>query len=220
MINKNKIYTYLGYNPKTNILTEDIVKMVDEGIDEVNSIATKKCIFSPILPVNLGENAFVEGLELKGKDILTHLENCFGIILTAVTLGTSVDNLIRKYETTNITKAVVIESICNVIIEEVADNYEDELRTRLKQNNLFATCRYSPGYGDLPINIQQDILNILDANRKIGLTVSSSGIMIPRKSITGILGISNVHVKGKLAGCKNCVLKDKCTFIKRGISCN
>ena len=220
MIDREKIYKYLGYNPKENFLTNDIVKIVDEGITEINNVVAKKYVFSPILPVNIDKNAYISNLLLPGTDIKLHLENCNKGVMLCVTLGNMVDNLIRKNEATNMTKAVVLEAICNVLIEDVANKAEEEFRQKLKENNLYLTERFSPGYGDLPLSIQKDILLYTDAERKIGLTVTNNEIMIPKKSITAILGIANIPVKGKLAGCKNCVLKEKCVYRKRGLTCN
>ena len=84
---------------------------------------------------------------------------------------------------------------------------------------MYLTIRYSPGYGDFPLSFQKEILDFLDAYRKIGLSVTPNYIMIPRKSITAVLGISNFNVKGKLAGCNQCVLKEKCNYRKRGMTC-
>ena len=218
MIDKEKIYRYLGYNPNTNILTPNIKKMVDDGIKEILEKTTKKYLFSPILPVNIDKTTYISDLELKGEDIKAHLKGCSHGVLFCATLGGFVDNLIRKNETINMTKAVILEAICNVLIEDIADEAENEFRNKLKEEKLYLTERYSPGYGDLPLSLQKDILLYTDAGRKIGLTVTDSGIMIPKKSITAILGVANIPVKGKLASCKNCILKDKCVYRKQGVT--
>ena len=51
------------------------------------------------------------------------------------------------------------------------------------------TPRFSPGYGDLPIELQRDFLTLLDASRKIGLTATESSMLVPSKSITALIGI-------------------------------
>ena len=43
--------------------------------------------------------------------------------------------------------------------------------------------------------------------------------MTPRKSITAILGVSDHPVRGHLAGCGHCVLRTRCEYRKRGITC-
>ena len=67
----------------------------------------------------------------------------------------------------------------------------------------FFTGRFAPGYGDLSITIQKDFLFAVDAPRKIGLTVSAGGILLPQKSVTAILGRADRPVAG---ACRLCDL--------------
>ena len=55
--------------------------------------------------------------------------------------------------------------------------------------------------------------------RRAGLCVTDSDLMTPRKSITAVLGVSDHPVKGHLAGCGHCVLRTRCEYRKRGITC-
>ncbi|MCR5275107.1 MAG: Vitamin B12 dependent methionine synthase activation subunit, partial [Clostridiales bacterium] len=48
---------------------------------------------------------------------------------------------------------------------------------------------FSPGYGDLPIEVQKEFLPLLDAERRLGITLSDSYLMSPSKSVTAIIGI-------------------------------
>ena len=55
------------------------------------------------------------------------------------------------------------------------------------------TVRFSPGYGDLPMNIQPDLLELTNARRDLGLTVGSNYMLSPIKSVTAIAGIKEVE---------------------------
>ena len=70
-------------------------------------------------------------------------------------------------------------------MEQVCDQVEQEIESQ------FPGCsfpfRFSPGYGDLPLELQGELLHLLDAPRKIGLCASASHILTPRKSVTAIL---------------------------------
>ena len=48
--------------------------------------------------------------------------------------------------------------------------------------------RYSPGYGDLPLEAQRPLLAALDAARQAGITLSSALLMMPSKSVSAIIG--------------------------------
>ena len=43
--------------------------------------------------------------------------------------------------------------------------------------------------GDLPITVQPDLLKILDAEKRLGITLNASYMMSPSKSVTAVIGI-------------------------------
>ena len=89
-------------------------------------------------------------------------------------------------------------------------NIEDELRKEGK----YITNRYSPGYGDLPIDINEDIINLLNTSNKIGLTITKDKIMIPRKSVVAIIGISENKSTYKQKSCLECSNYNTCKYKK------
>ena len=84
---------------------------------------------------------------------------------------------------------------------------------------MYFPFRYSPGYGDLPLSLQGDLLWLLDAPRRVGLTVSPSHILLPRKSVTAILGISETPVSRSTRSCLSCPGRDGCNYRKAGGHC-
>ena len=140
----------------------------------------------------------------------------------AVTLGVGVDQLLRKTQVTDMALAVIIDSGASVLIEQLADDFQEEIVKKPEasdRNNTFTTPRFSPGYGDWPITEQARIVRLLDGQRQIGLNITKDSLMIPRKSITAVIGISDHPVKGCLATCDECVLQDKCLLKKEGKFC-
>ena len=71
----------------------------------------------------------------------------------------------------------------------------DELCRRLeKKSNDAGECtisRFSAGYGDLSIEYQKDIVNLLEPKKHIGVSLSMGGMMTPTKTVTAIVGIKN-----------------------------
>ena len=102
---------------------------------------------------------------------------------------------------------------------EMADAAEGQLRQWAAEQGLFLTGRFSPGYGDWPISLQPLLAETLDTARQIGLYVTDTYLMTPRKSVTALLGVSDHPVRGELAGCGHCVLRARCNYRKRGITC-
>ena len=63
-------------------------------------------------------------------------------------------------------------------------------REIMQAEGIHFTDRFSPGYGDLPLDVQKNIFPLLDCERKIGLTLNESLIMSPSKSVTAFVGMA------------------------------
>ena len=158
--------------------------------------------------------------------IKKHLEGCHKVILMAVTLGAGVEQLLRKTQITDMAMAVIIDCGASVLVDQLADEFQEYITGQVSQQAAemeegptYTTSRFSPGYGDYPITEQARIVRQLDGQRQIGLSVTKDSLMIPRKSITALIGIADHPVTGTLATCGECVLRDKCTLKKEGKFC-
>ena len=137
----------------------------------------------------------------------------------AVTIGNDIERKTRLYEKTNLTKALILDSCATTAVEEVCDIVEEEVRKKAENDNMDITFRYSPGYGDLPLDVQNSFLRTLDAQKRIGLIASENNLLFPRKSVTAIIGIIEKGVSKKKKSCKECNNYENCSFRREGESC-
>ena len=113
--------------------------------------------------------------------LAVNLRECRRIVLFAATVGIAPDRLSLKYSRISPIKSLLIESIAAERVEALCDVFSSQFEN--------TRPRFSPGYGDLSLELQRDIITTLDAGRKIGLTLNESLLMTPTKSVTGIIGI-------------------------------
>jgi len=156
-------------------------------------------------------------LLLPGQDIKIHLSGCSQAVLFALTLSSSADTLIRRTEPLDMARAYALDCCATAAAEHLCDQVEQHLHAMFP--GCFFPFRYSPGYGDLPLDIQADLLDLLDAPRRIGLTCSTSSILIPRKSVTAILGVSEQPVPQTIRSCITCPVSGSCQYRKSGGHC-
>lgn len=184
---------------------------------ELQAIARPKGIFKRIpLTVEAGEYSLLNGnLPLPGKSIRNHLKESREVILVTGTLGVSIDEYLRRLQLRDMKKAVLSDSIASVAIENILDQVQQDIRKTLSATE-FLTDRFAPGYGDLPMTLNGPLAQILDTKRAIGLTVSGSGIMIPRKSILAIIGLADKAQPQFARGCAACTMNQDCNYNKAG----
>ena len=168
-------------------------EMLDECTEALCKAAQPRTVYR-VLPVQHTESGvLLGGLALQGEDIALHLTGCKEAVLLAVTLSAPVDALIRRAEVTDMTRAVMLDAVAGAAVEHVCNELEAEIRT--KHPYPYYTARFSAGYGDFPITQQGDLVKLLDAPRKIGLTVTPAQTLLPLKSVTAVMGMSHAPVK-------------------------
>jgi hypothetical protein len=154
---------------------------------------------------------------ITGDDIHRHLAGCRKALALAVTLGTRCDDFVRRAGVGNVAAAAGADALASSLIEQMADRAEQALRDL--HPGKYLTGRFSPGYGDWSITAQPALCAALETPRSIGLTVTDSCLLLPRKSVTALLGVSDHPVTGARAGCGHCALAEKCQYRKRGTTC-
>jgi len=205
------VYKRLGYPPGT-IPDPHTCQKINETIEQLISEATPR-----IIKKEFARTAIAPLLQ--GKDIKKHLVHCRHCLLIAATLGSQVDTLIRKASVSDMNEAVIMDAVTSVMIEAVMEDFEAQVREEYHQQGRYVTSRFSPGYGDFPITVQNEFLQLMGAGRKMGLFATSAHILTPRKSITAVCGISTQPVTGHLAGCDTCTLESVCQNKKEGKTC-
>lgn len=157
-------------------------------------------------------------VNLKGKAICRHLENCSDVILFASTLGEAVDRVIRRASFVSSVRALVCDSAASAMIERYSEHCDSLLAK--KYAGEFLTWRFSPGYADFPLECQSELVQALDCARNIGVYLNDSMLMIPQKSVTALIGVSPKPVERRKMGCAVCNMRDVCTFRKEGRHCD
>ena len=89
----------------------------------------------------------------------------------------------------------------------------------MKNEGLFTRPRFSPGYGDLPLDVQSPLLALTDATRRLGVTLSESNLMNPLKSVTAVIGLSDTPQQARIRGCDYCAMRTRCNLRKAGKTC-
>ena len=136
-------------------------------------------------------------------------EGCQKAILFAATLGTQIDRQRRRAAVTSPARALVLDAIGSAAIEAFCDQLCSEWEE--KYPDLRFRPRFSPGYGDLPLEFQKKLLEVLDSKRKAGIVLSDALLMIPQKSVSAIVGMGHTGCTMRFHDCSACSKKD-CAF--------
>lgn len=221
LVDKSEVLRYLGHNGQKidNDLNFKINQCIKETKKEINAKYVYE-IYDVKNDLNLNTIEFENtNLILKSKDISELLRDCDKCVLMCATLGFNIEKNIRRYSYKDLTKGIIIDACATTSIEEICDLIQETILEQVSKDEKSLTMRYSPGYGDLDISANKDILNVLDAQRKIGVTVTKDGIMIPRKSVVALIGITNKKTQKVKRTCENCSNRFNCEYRRKADGC-
>lgn len=179
---EKEILRYAGCKSADN----ETHKLLTDCINEAQDKLTYKVCYRE-LPVTVkGDICDFDAFKTRSQSLSKNLDDCSRVILFGATVGIEIDRLIAKYGRISPTRALMFQAIGAERIEALCDAFCADIQNAL---SIGLKPRFSPGYGDLPLDIQKEVFALLDCPKQIGLTLNSSLLMSPSKSVTAFLGI-------------------------------
>lgn len=185
-INKKEIMRYMSSQGGG----DEILGLIDECLTEVREKLQYKVCYT-VLPVKSdGSVVTMPCGEIESKNLAKNLQGCGRVIVFAATVGVGIDRLITKYSRLSPAKALCFQAIGAERAEALCDAFCEKMRSEIKESGEILRPRFSPGYGDLPLETQKMIFSLLDCPKRIGVTLGDSLLMSPSKSVTAFVGIT------------------------------
>ena len=183
-----EVARYLGYS-RTVSPDQDVSGLMEKAADEMAAIMKPQAVFEVFdLTVGLESELSFADVSLHSRDLSRNLAGCSKVALLAATLGPQVDALIRRHSSTDPVYASILQATGPMYIEELVDLVNEEIKKIAASQGLKTKPRYSPGYGDVSLEVQKDFFRLLPCTR-IGLTLMDTLIMAPEKSVTAFVGL-------------------------------
>lgn len=191
---------------------ERMLRRIDDAARLAESVASPRHVYRR-LDVTGGTLA---GYDPCSRDVAALLKGCGSAYLFAATIGSDVEKEEEKaFARGDSLGAVALDAAASCLIESYADEVCEKLA---KEENVTLTARFSCGYGDYPLEHQSEVCRLLDTRRRIGLYVNEGGMLMPRKSITAVMGVLSEsyspteranHTADKCSRCgaKNCAYR-------------
>ncbi len=191
-----EVARYLGYRRATQP-EADVSALMEKAASEIQAVMKAQSVFE-VFDLTVGSTRpsdysttvslrFAD-VTLQSRDLGRNLAGCSKVALLAATIGPQVDSLIRRHSSLNPVYASILQATGAMYIEELVDLINAEIKKIAEADGLKTRPRYSPGYGDVPLQVQKDFFRLLPCTR-IGLTLMDTLIMAPEKSVTAFVGL-------------------------------
>ncbi|MBR2263526.1 MAG: Vitamin B12 dependent methionine synthase activation subunit [Firmicutes bacterium] len=211
-VSNREIARYLGYRG----ISPDprVQQVIDQVLQELERSVRPGCLHR-MEPCTLDASGLLHlgPITVSSLDLKKNLDGCTHVILIGATLGAAPDQLIRRYEATDMLKASIAQAVAAAMIEAYLDSEQEKLERMYLAQGLHMRPRFSPGYGDLSLDVQPEILAVLQMSKHLGVTLTDGLLMIPSKSITAFIGLAERPYHCETISCQFCG-KENCLYRK------
>lgn len=132
----------------------------------------------------------VQGRVMHSEKLARYLQDCSHALLMVSTLKQPVcDRIHQLMENGQSDEAVWLDAAASVAADTGLDFMIAAQQKKLEKQGMRTLCwRYSPGYGDLPLQTQQILYDCLGA-QSLGIRLTPSYMLLPEKSVMAICGV-------------------------------
>ncbi|MEW5735966.1 MAG: vitamin B12 dependent-methionine synthase activation domain-containing protein [Thermodesulfobacteriota bacterium] len=105
----------------------------------------------------------------------------------AVTIGGEASEISAKTCDSDFLLSFLLDTTASCFAESLADLLQEKLAEKAAEKGLATGWRFSPGYCDWELAENRDLLSAVGAEQ-IGIRLTDGGMMVPQKSVSGVMG--------------------------------
>ena len=190
-IDKDEVCRYLGYRKDLGP-NSSISSLIDEEMDEAYVLIQPLCFYQ-LMDIRRIRQPWVvleDGLTITSDVLSRVLARCHQVAIFVASIGCDLEERVAQLmKDGQMLMATILDAIGSEAAEKTACYLQDKVQEVATSNGLDITLRYSPGYCDWDITQQRVLFEAMDSS-PLGVSLSEECLMMPRKSVSGIIGVS------------------------------
>jgi hypothetical protein len=211
----SQIEKILGYtDKKSEVHFSNLIEKALKDAEKVCTIKAEYGIFDDILFNNIDKTVSVNHITFDIKKIVFgQLKKAESAAIFLCTAGEEISNMSRgAMKSGDLLEGYIYDVVGSEIAEAAADLMQAELEKSLALAEMKMTNRFSPGYCGWDVSEQHKLFQLLPGTW-CGIRLTSSALMDPEKSVSGIIGIGK-NVRHLPYVCRICDMED-CIYRKK-----
>jgi hypothetical protein len=208
-ITVDKVCRFLG-SGAAGRLSQRLRTNLDRSIRTARELVRPSVLFTEkaIKKVDGSSLILEEGVALRSGKLSRTMARCDRAAVFIATIGKEIDALIQKLlARQKLAEAYIFDAIGSCAAEDTVERFHRLFDRRSHTRKEHTTLRFSPGYCDWRVEEQRKLFGLLD-NSLIGVHLTPSCLMTPRKSVSGVFGIGSAEIidRRSLNPCSLCGL--------------
>jgi len=209
-IDKDEVCRNLGYG-KDQGPNSSISSLIDEEVDDAYSLIQPSCFYQ-LMNIRQIRQPWVileDGIVITSNVLSQVLARCHHGVLFVANIGRRLEERVTQLmQEGQMLRATILDAVGSEAAEKTAGYLQDKVREVATSNGSEITLRYSPGYCDWDITQQRVLFEAMNS-APLGVSLTEECLMVPRKSISGIIGLSRFEkYQLRYSACRFCTKTD------------
>ncbi len=188
----DELFRYAGFSRQKLVDLNDsqMTRLAREAVQKISQAMNCRSVYTRFpLEMMEGDSLCFADKLITSHHLSVNLKGCHSLYLFAATLGPEVDRLIQRESKLNPAGAVMMQAAGAMFIEKYVDLLVDFLKEEESREGNSLKPRYSPGFGDVGLEVQKIFFELLQCQKNLALTLNDTLIMSPEKSVTAFVGV-------------------------------
>jgi hypothetical protein len=189
-----------------------LVELAERAIEEGTPLLKPALLFQRMVVDGIQHERIKldGGSELHGKLIARHLAPATEVLLILCTVGENIDKRVSDLMENDMVYALALDGLGSAGVEALANAACRHFEVEANGKNLETSIPLSPGMVDWSVEEAQPQLFDLLATEEIGVKLTPSRVMIPRKSLSMVIGVGETMIAGTT--CEYCSMREVCRY--------
>ena len=184
-VDRNEILRYARVGKASDVADA----LLSDCLRDAEACFSYKTVYAEF-PVKIDGDAVSLGFaSCASASLARALSGCKSVVLFTATVGAAIDRLIKRYALLSPSKAQMLHAVGTERVESLCDAFCAFMAEEKAKAGCALRPRVSPGYGDIPLSIQNEIFVALDPQKRLGVALGQSLLMSPSKSVTALIGV-------------------------------
>jgi hypothetical protein len=196
-INKAAVIAKMGYRDRTP--PEMVVRRIGEQIETALKLIHPVYSYKFIEIDSIATPSFTleGGLKFSSKTVSYALDGCQKVAVYVATLGPDIEKQITLlFSEKQTLDGTILDNIGSIAINQTLSLLRNDVKIAAEEMGFQTTRHYGPGHCDWELEQQQILFNALDSS-EIGMQLNKACMILPRKSVSGVIGIGKIDQNKK-----------------------
>jgi hypothetical protein len=200
----------LGLKPEMKMILNELLDSLDNLHLLEPAIVYE---FHIITTISFGGVVLENGIVLNGSLFNSILKSAKKLAAVVCTIGPRLEERVTYFSAQkDPLRALLLDGIGSAAVDSLVQKACDVIRHEASSLGYQASSRISPGIPGLPISEQWKVFRLVPGEQ-IGVHLSSSLLMIPRKSVSTLIGIGpDMPTWTEVERCNWCNLNKDCLY--------